>query len=132
METDEWVNPDDCGEFPCSALLNVVIRVEGATNTNGAWNGWSGLFTIISEKSVFPDFETHLGDTIAACALNSDWNAYYCDNENDMGLLLFENTDDDAWDRAIQPVHMKNYDLSNFDNILNAFRDDCEDGFYTC
>ena len=131
-----WVNIEDCGDFPCTANLNIIIRATSASNTGGAWNGFAGTFSIISSESTYAGYETHVGETINGCNENSDWNAYFCDNMDDFGLLLFENLDEDAMDRAIQPVIMKNAGLENggptFHNILNAFIDDCEDGFYTC
>lgn len=94
------------------------------------------MFSIISSESEYLNYETNVGDTISVCNQNSDWNAYFCDNVDDFGLLLFESLDADAQDRSIQPVYMKNADLTGtdgpFENILNAFIDDCEDGFYTC
>jgi len=43
---------------------------------------------------------------------------------------MFENLDDDAWDRAIQPVYLKNEE-TEFKNTLNAMMDHIWDGFYT-
>ena len=73
-----------------------MIRVQGATNGGGAWNGWNGLLSIISAEGDFAGYETHVGETISACALNSDWNAYYCANTDEFGVLLFESEDADA------------------------------------
>ena len=62
-----WANNDDCEDFPCTALLNTVIQVEGASNSEGAWNNWNGDFTLISGESDFTDYETHVGETISTC-----------------------------------------------------------------
>lgn len=45
-------------------------------------------------------------------------------------MLQFENLDDDAWDRAIQPVFLKNAD-TGFNNTVNAMMDHIWDTFYT-
>lgn len=47
-----------------------------------------------------------------------------------IGLMMFENLDDDAWDRAIQPVFLKNEE-TGFNNTLNAMMDHIWDTFYT-
>ena len=44
--------------------------------------------------------------------------------------MMFENLDDDAWDRAIQPVFLKNEE-TGFNNTLNAMMDHIWDTFYT-
>ena len=43
---------------------------------------------------------------------------------------MFENLDDDAWDRAIQPVILLNKE-TGFNNTLNAMMDHIRDTFYT-
>ena len=43
---------------------------------------------------------------------------------------MFENLDDDAWDRAIQPVFLLNKE-TGFNNTLNAMMDHIRDTFYT-
>lgn len=45
-------------------------------------------------------------------------------------MLQFENLDDDGWDRAIQPVFLRN-DTTGFNNTLNAMMDHIWDTFYT-
>ena len=98
----KWINKDDCGNFPCTANLNIVIRVEGATNNGGGWNGWSGMFSILSPQIDLQGFETRVGDTLPGCQYQSSWNdAYYCDNKDNYGILLFNSEDDDALYRAI-------------------------------
>lgn len=47
------------------------------------------------------DFETHLADIIPECDANLDWNAYFCDNFDDFGILQFESDDEDAESRAL-------------------------------
>lgn len=43
---------------------------------------------------------------------------------------MFENLDTDAWDRAIQPIFLKNEE-TGFNNTLNAMMDHIWDTFYT-
>lgn len=45
-------------------------------------------------------------------------------------MLQFENLDTDGWDRAIQPVFLRN-DTTGFNNTLNAMMDHIWDTFYT-
>lgn len=69
------------------------------------------------------------------CSLVSEWNAWLCNP--DFGILIFDSMDDDRLDRNVAPIYIKNKDLCNndgecFNNRLNAFMDNCWDGFYTC
>ena len=43
---------------------------------------------------------------------------------------MFENLDEDAWDRAVQPVFLLNYNRG-FNNTINAMMDHIWDTFYT-
>jgi len=49
---------------------------------------------------------------------------------NNIGMLQFENLDKDAWDRAIQPIFLKNEE-TGFNNTINAMMDHIWDAFYT-
>lgn len=44
--------------------------------------------------------------------------------------MMFENLDDDAWDRAVQPVFIINEE-HGFNNTINAMMDHIWDAFYT-
>jgi hypothetical protein len=79
---------------------------------------------------------------VPCCFYKANWNAArFCkgaDCAENVGQLLFESLDEDREHRAITPVVLDNVDLpcfgdgDEFRNPLNAFMDDCEDGFYTC
>ena len=105
-DVTEWISLEECGDFPCSALLNVLIHVTGATQQD-SWTGWSGMFTIVSAPSQYgliagnEAFETHLADVVTECTEITAWNGYFCDNDNKWGILTFESDDDDAEDRAL-------------------------------
>ena len=125
-----------CGNFPCSALLNGVAVIEGAQtsgNSNSLPNG--GDFSIIAGNSYYDNFETHTGDTISKCSYKQKWDAFSCTDTN-AGQLLFESLDEDSEDRAVHPIFVYNTDIEDggiyFNNTVNAFMDDCMDGFYTC
>lgn len=76
------------------------------------------------------------------CNYQPFWNAArLCIGANcaeNVGQLQFESLDDDREYRVIAPVVLDNKELpcyevgDEFRNVMNAFMDDCEDGFYTC
>ena len=121
----EWADVWYCGNFPCTGLQNTVVLIEG-----GQVGGTSdtlpsnGDFTILSDNSDYANFETHVGDSIGKCSYKSKWGAYSCTGDN-AGLLLIENLDEDALDRAIHPIFVKNEDIKrneiSFNNTINAF-----------
>lgn len=63
------------------------------------------------------------------------WNAWLC--KANWGIMIFDSLDEDRMDRNVAPIYIKNKELCNddgecFKNRLNAFMDNCWDGFYTC
>ena len=51
-----------------------------------------------------------------------------------LGILLFESNDADSWDRAMQPIYVRDHVKDGkykMNNRLNAYMDHVWDGFYT-
>lgn len=71
----------------------------------------------------------------SVCVFKEKWNAHECKDQ--FGVLLIDSLDADRMDRSAQPVYIKNDEYCNkdetcFNNRLNAYMDNCWDGFYTC
>ena len=81
-------------------------------------------FQIIAEN---PGFAPH-----SRCKKMTQWNGRLC-NTTDLGMLMFESKDDDAWTRSMQPIHITGISgvSTNIDIKLNSFMDHQYDGFYT-
>lgn len=118
----KWANIKDCGNFPCTAPSNVIFVFKG-TSYSGATPS-----TAWKDFSLVPDDPTVAG-VYPNCRHMKDMQAYMCNTRN-VGLLQFENLDDDAWDRAVQPVFILNEE-HGFNNTVNAMMDHIWDAFYT-
>ena len=118
-----WANLDDCGEFPCTAPNNALIQFEKTTYT--------GSIRPFRQDSSFQLIANNKGnsDKFDGCRLISQWNAYYCTNEN-LGILIFESLDEDSWRRMVSPIYVESLNTSAV-NKLNTFMDHIWDGFYT-
>jgi len=77
---------------------------------------------------IVPD-DKAVGGTYGNCAHKPQQQIYVC-QANNIGMMMFENLDDDAWDRAIQPVFLLNSEYG-FNNTLNAMMVHIWDTFYT-
>jgi len=117
-----WANVKDCGNFPCTAPNNLIFSFAGTT-----WKGTTPTST--PEAFVVIPNEKTVGGTYESCVERPDQQAYICEMDN-IGMMMFENLDDDAWDRAIQPVFLLN-EATGFNNTLNAMMDHIWDTFYT-
>jgi len=119
----KWAKVDDCGQFPCTAPENVII--------NFADTKYKGD---LMSHYLFPDFQLisnnpGAADSFEDCDLESDWNAYYCKANEDLGILLFESLDGDKRDRTVSPIVITSD--TGYTNTLNTFMDHVWDGFYT-
>lgn len=123
----EWSVGSDCGDFPCTGLQNVYLSFRRTSyTTSGAQLVASTLpaaFQVISNND---GFGAHLAD----CSLTTAWNGYTC-RRRDLGVLVFESRDDDKMDRNMQPIFVRK-EGTTINNKLNAFKDHCWDGFYSC
>jgi len=140
---DRWATPDDCGDWPCSALKNVVARVKSSHGVAGSMTGsviWGQLtgyktFSIVSAPNAYTGRESHTSDAVSSCDSKPSWNAYHCGGDEKFGLLLFESLDSDKEDRNLQPITITNDNLevsgTSYLNIINQFMNDEEAGFYT-
>ena len=89
-----WANPTDCGAFPCTAPLNIVLRFEGSQfigSTRPLRKDRN--FSIVSDVP-------KATNAYARCETVSGWNAAHCLNTN-LGVLLFESLDGDTEDRSV-------------------------------
>jgi len=59
--------------------------------------------------------------SISKCKVVTEWNAYFCENDN-LSILLFESLDADKTKRTFSPIILINQN-SNSTNILNTFMD---------
>jgi hypothetical protein len=117
-----WANVKDCGNFPCTAPNNLIFSFADTTYSGTTPTSKPAAFVIV------PDDET-VGGTYGTCTRREAQQAYICEADN-IGMMMFENLDDDAWDRAIQPVELTN-STTGFNNTLNAMMDHIWDTFYT-
>jgi len=117
-----WANVKDCGEFPCTAPLNVLFTFEDTTFT-GSKPRWSSKdFQIIANNSGFAPY-------IETCEPAVDMNAYVCKADK-LGVLLFESEDEDKVDRSLQPIYVAKQG-TEMSNKLNSMMDHVWDGFYS-
>jgi hypothetical protein len=65
----------------------------------------------------------------SSCSLNLIWNGYYCNGNNEIGVVLFESLDSDAMTRTFSPIKVS---IGNppplnisplYYNNLNSFSD---------
>ena len=119
----KWANVKDCGNFPCTAPNNVFFTFAGTT-----FAGNTKPDKTPEDFVIVPDDAT-VGGTYPGCTHFPEQQIYTCELDN-IGLMMFENLDDDAWDRAIQPVFLLNKE-TGFNNTLNAMMDHIWDTFYT-
>lgn len=117
-----WANVKDCGNFPCTAPNNLIYSFSQTT-----WKGLQPSFAY-RDFTLVPDDETVAG-TYPGCSHLKLGQAYAC-RTNNIGLLMLENLDDDAWDRAIQPISLID-EKTGFNNTVNAMMDNIWDTFYT-
>lgn len=118
-----WANVKDCGNFPCTAPNNLIFTFKGTK-----FEGETKPTTAVADFVIVPDDKT-VGGTYPSCDHFKDQQIYVC-QINNIGMLQFENLDTDGWDRAIQPVYLRNKE-TGFENKLNAMMDHIWDTFYT-
>lgn len=120
---DPLVTPSNCGDWPCTAPENVVLKFDDTTYAAG------GL-------AADPSFQLVSGNEPAANSFNScvakpAWRAFRCHSTGSkLGVLLFESLDVDKEDREVQPVEIQS-PTSGYANSLNSFMDHGWDGRYT-
>lgn len=91
-----WANIKDCANFPCTAPNNLILTF---TNTKFAGvqpSAAAPAFTVV------PDDET-IGGTYSPCKHMPAMQVYICQVRN-IGMLMMESLDEDAWDRSIVPI----------------------------
>jgi len=122
--TAGWANSSDCGDFPCTAPNNVVLSFSSTLWSGITMPGATQSFQLIGAggPNVAGKYE-NCSDRMLS------WNGYYCMNRK-IGLLMFENLDEDKWDRTFSPVYIRN-EATGFENVLNSMMDHVWDGFYT-
>jgi len=109
------------------------VRFEQTRHTGSQRTGLPVLFEILSNNA--ESDSTNVLSKLGKCEKKDKWNAYLCDDE--FGVLIFDSLDADRLDRSAQPIYVKSDTLcaddgTCFNNRLNAFMDNCWDGFYTC
>lgn len=122
----KWANVKDCGNFPCTAPWNVVMKF-----LNTSWEGGS---IAKSENAQLKDFQLipnnpGFSPGQEKCTLNKEFNGYYC-QDNNLGTLIFESRDEDWMDRSMQPIFVSQVGKPEYKNKINSQMDHVWDGFY--
>ena len=94
-----WANPEDCVEFTCTGLYNVVMRFEQAQFYGDDVALMPRSFSIISSDNKEPGSTT--SSVIPGCKPKDIWNAYLCSERPNIGVLMFDSLDDDRMDRSV-------------------------------
>lgn len=118
-----WANPTDCGEWPCTAPNNVILKFSGTQYT--------GVTRPVKTDSnfVIASDVPSATNAYSNCDTISAWNAAHCLNSR-LGVLLFESLDADTSDRTIQPITISSEE-TGYKNTVNSMMDHIWDGFYT-
>ena len=71
-----WANLQDCGEFTCTGLYNVLIEMERTKYTGiPRVFGWQPDFQVTSDNK-----ESVSVQAVQNCEQNETWNAWKCAN----------------------------------------------------
>lgn len=117
----KWAVTDDCGEWPCTAPENIVMKFQGTS--------YEGISPALTTSDMTITYA--LGDTpfYSDCQVKDKWNAWQC-TDRDIGVLYFDSLDGDTYDRSVQPIFITDEEGS-YTNKLNSMMDHVWDGFYT-
>jgi len=117
----KWAVIDDCGEWPCTAPENIVLKFDGNT-----YSGVSPVQTASSQTITYA-----LGEEpfYTGCTAKESWNGWVCTDRN-IGVLYFDSLDGDTYDRSVQPITITDEE-GTYTNKLNSMMDHIWDGFYT-
>jgi hypothetical protein len=118
-----WAVLDDCGQFPCTGPLNTLIKFERST--------FAGKIKPLRTESNFQIIAANDENSgnFPSCKKVTDWNGYYCTNEN-FAMITWESLDEDKLTRIITPIEVIGMNLTTR-NVINTFMDHMWDGFYT-
>jgi hypothetical protein len=117
-----WAIIKDCGEFPCTAPLNVLFNLKNSVFQGTQPSFAAADFQLIANNS---GFAPHIKE----CTPHPKMNAYSCRKES-LSILRFESQDVDRMDRSVQPVYVS-LEGTEMKNKLNSEMDHVWDGFYT-
>lgn len=93
-----WANLKDCGEFPCTAPLNVLFSfIRTKFSSKQTFNYGSTFQVIANNPGVSP--------YLKGCKAKPKNNAYICTMEH-LSTLVFESEDLDTKDRGMQPIYI--------------------------
>lgn len=118
----KWANVKDCGSFPCTAPLNVLLMFKGTKYTGQRPSFTQPDFQLISNNEGVSPY-------IPGCEKRESNNLYVC-QQSKLAELLFESEDDDKWDRGMHPVYVQ-LQGTEMNNKVNSFMDHVWDGFYS-
>lgn len=116
-----WANVKDCGAFPCTAPLNVLLSFKGTQYTGQRPSFTQPDFQLIANNTGFAPY-------IPSCVPRKENNLYVC-QQTKLGQLIFESEDADNWDRGLHPVYLQ-LQGTEMNSKLNSFMDHVWDGFY--
>lgn len=69
----KWANPTDCGNFPCTAPQNAIVKFTGTTYTGAVKPTFSD-----ADFQITGNYKSIPSDT---CVMKTAWNAYFCKNK---------------------------------------------------
>ena len=88
-----WANPTDCGEWPCTAPANSIMKFRGTVFAGITPNMSDRDFEIVSQND-------GVHDKYNGCQFVSSWKGSLCKN-NQLAMFLFESLDPDSYDRSV-------------------------------
>jgi hypothetical protein len=100
-----WANPTDCGDWPCTAPENVILKFTG-TEYDSSDLTEDDKLSEDSEFQIVSDNES-AADAFPDCTVMTDWSAYRCTaaaNQSKLGVLVLESLDADKEDREAAPL----------------------------
>ncbi len=107
----------NCGNFPCSGLKNVIVKLKNLIETR---NEPIDIPQIKTTNSKLLEYKT---------SSNENTNSIYCSSDIQPAHLIFENIEPEARTRALHPVYVVSEDFE-YKNKLNSFADhDCVFGY---
>jgi hypothetical protein len=119
-----WANVKDCGEFPCTAPWNILMKMSDTifSGNKPSWHAEAtDNFQLIADNPGFAPY-------VPNCNRLEENNMWIC-QQPDMGILVWESLDADNRDRTMAPVHLSK-EGTEMDNKVNSFMDHVWDGFY--
>jgi len=119
----KWINVTDCGNFNCTGPKNMLYIIKRAS--------YKGTVQPAITEQNFNIISTNAGSkNFKGCKERKEWNGFWCGDNRELAILLFESLDGDTWDRSVMPVYVKSA-RDAYSIKLNSAMDHVWDGFYS-